>query len=200
MALTMDVLQPARPNGAGVIWVISGGWFSKPEAFIPAMSSEYLKRGYTVFAVAHGSQPKFTIPEIAEDMHRAVRFIRTKAKDYNVDGNRLGITGISAGGHLSLLMGTAGGPGDPKASDPIDRASSKVQAVACFCPLTDFLNYGGKEMLARSFKPPFTAATDYHEFDIKKRSTCRSPMRPRSATSPARSRPSPTSRPRRPRP
>jgi acetyl esterase/lipase len=39
-------------------------------------------------------------------------------------------------------MGTQGKPGDPKAKDPIDRESSTVQAVACFFPPTDFLNWG----------------------------------------------------------
>jgi len=168
MALTMDVFQPAKPNGAGIIWVVSGGWFSSAAAVNPLLAATLVERGYTVFAVVHGSQPKFTIPEIAADLHRAIRFIRGNAKDYHVDGDRLGIMGISAGGHLSLLMGTSGGPGDPKALDPIDRGSSKVQAVACFCPPTDFLNYGGKEMINRNFQPPYTAATDYHEFDSKK--------------------------------
>ena len=62
----------------------------------------------TVFAVVHGSQPEFTIPEILEDMHKAVRYIRSHAAEYGVDPNRLGITGMSAGGHLSLMQGTAG--------------------------------------------------------------------------------------------
>lgn len=168
LALTMDVFQPAKnANKRGVIWVVSGGWFSNPAAITPMAVQEYLKRGYTVFAVVHGSQPKFTIPEVIADMHRAVRFIRSKAKEYQIDPEKLGITGISAGAHLSLVLGTSGGPGDPKAGDSIDRESSKVAAVACFCPPTDLLNYGakGKEMLARSFQPPFTAASDYHEFD-----------------------------------
>jgi acetyl esterase/lipase len=167
LAMTMDIFQPANPNGAGVILVISGGWFSNPEAFPPAWADLFLNRGYTVYAVAHGSQPKFTIPEIVEDLHRAVRFIRAHAKEYQVDPNKLGIMGISAGGHLSCLMGTSGRSGNPKATNPVDRESSKVQAVAAFCPPTDFLNYGekGKEMLRRSFQPPFTAATDYMEFD-----------------------------------
>jgi acetyl esterase/lipase len=168
LALTMDVFQPARnANGRGIIFVVSGGWFSTPDAIFPPAFAEYLKRGYTVIAVVHGSQPKFTVPEIAEDLHRAIRFIKSKAGAYKIDPDRLGITGISAGGHLSLLMGTSGGPGDPKAADPVNRLSSKVAAVACFCPGTDFLNYGakGKEMLARSFQPPFTAAVDFHEFD-----------------------------------
>jgi acetyl esterase/lipase len=170
-ALTMDVFTPKeKANGAGIIAVVSGGWFSSPDNISPQLYAPYLKRGYTVFAVVHGSQPKYTIPEILEDMHRSVRFIRHNAKEYNIDPDRLGITGASAGGHLSLMIGTSGKAGDPKAKDPIDRESSKVQAVACFFPPTDFLNYGeqGKELIDRQLQPPYTAAVDFHEFDPKK--------------------------------
>jgi acetyl esterase/lipase len=122
-------------------------------------------RGYTVFAVVHGSQPKFTIPEILEDMHRAVRFIRVHASDYGIDPDRLGIYGGSAGGHLSLMQGTAGKPGNPDAKDPVDRASSRVQAVACFFPPTDFLNYGkpGESALGEGTLIGFQAPFDFHE-------------------------------------
>src|SRR5438067_2239527 len=61
LAMTMDIYQPVKPNGAGVIFVVSGGWFSNPDTFNGVWATELLKRGYTVFAVAHGSQPKFTI-------------------------------------------------------------------------------------------------------------------------------------------
>jgi acetyl esterase/lipase len=171
LALTMDVFAPKKnANGAGVIFVASGGWFSRPEFIRPAFYSDLLRRGYVVFAVVHGSQPKFTVPEIAEDMHRAVRFIRYNAKAYRIDPDRLGVMGASAGGHLSLLLGTAGAKGDPSAKDPVDRVSSRVQAVGCFFPPTDFLNYGGKgkELIDRALRPPFTAAVDYHEFDKEK--------------------------------
>ena len=142
-ALTMDVFTPkANANGAAVVWVVSGGWFSSHEAINPGFVDELLKRGYTVFAVVHGSQPRFTIPEIVKDMNRAVRFIRYHAKDYHIDPDRIGITGASAGGHLSLMQGTAGDTGDKSAKDPIDQTSSRVQAVGCFFPPTDFLNYG----------------------------------------------------------
>src|ERR1700722_2172877 len=76
MALTMDVLQPKQPNGVGIIFVMSGGWFSAHEAINPAFLQAFLERGYTVFAVVHGSQPKFTITEIIPDLQRSVRFIR----------------------------------------------------------------------------------------------------------------------------
>jgi acetyl esterase/lipase len=171
LALTLDVFTPKKnARGVGLVFVVSGGWFSTPAAINPVFFNEFLRRGYTVFAVVHGSQPKFTIPEILEDMHRAVRFIRYHAKDYRIDPERLGIFGASAGGHLSLMIGTAGTKGDPEAADPVDRVSSRVQAVACFFPPTDFLNWGarGKEMINRSFRPPFTAALDYHEYDKEK--------------------------------
>jgi acetyl esterase/lipase len=170
-ALTMDVATPAKANGIGVIACVSGGWVSRHEG-IDGMLNTFCKplldRGYTVFAVVHGSQPKFTIPEVLEDMHRAVRFIRYHAADYKIDPDRLGITGASAGGHLSLMQGVGGKPGNPEATDPVERVASGVQCVGCFFPPTDFFNYGaegkpanpGGEGVLKAFKAPF----DFHEF------------------------------------
>lgn len=141
-ALTLDVLQPAKTNGYAVIWVISGGFYSDHNGINPGYCKLLLDRGYTVFAVVHGSQPRFTILEIAEDIHRSVRWIRHHASEYGIRPDKIGITGASAGGHLSLTLGTQGRAGDPKAKDPVDQESSKVQAVACFFPPTDFANWG----------------------------------------------------------
>src|SRR5436190_13649978 len=64
-ALTMDVFAPKKDgNGAAVIFVLSGGWFSdrgfidSPFVRFPQCAELFTKRGYTLFAVAHGSQPK----------------------------------------------------------------------------------------------------------------------------------------------
>ena len=56
-ALTLDVFQPAKPNGYGVVFMVSGGWFSAHEAINPGLLRPFLDRGYAVFAVVHGSQP-----------------------------------------------------------------------------------------------------------------------------------------------
>jgi acetyl esterase/lipase len=173
VALTMDVFTPKKDaNGVGLVMCVSGGWFSAKANINPNFFSEALNRGYTVFAVVHGSQPRFSIPEVLEDMHRSIRFIRHNAKTYGIDPDRIGIMGGSAGGHLSLMMGCTGRDGDPKAVDPIDRGSSRVQAVACFYPPTDFLNYGKEGEIAlgngtlKNFKAPF----DFTEYDPKTRS------------------------------
>src|SRR5262249_9434570 len=63
-ALTMDVFTPQNPNGAAVIWAVSGGFFSSHDNINPNIAKPILARGYTVFAVVHGSQPRFQIPEI----------------------------------------------------------------------------------------------------------------------------------------
>jgi acetyl esterase/lipase len=168
MALTMDVFTPtANANGAAIVWIVSGGWFSAHGAINPRMIDEFLKRGYTVFAVVHGSQPRFTIPDITKDLNRAVRFIRHNAKEYHIDPERIGVTGSSAGGHLSLMQGTAGDKGNYAAKDPVDRESSRVQAVACFFPPTDFLNYGktGENAVGRGVLSGFKAPFDFQQQD-----------------------------------
>ena len=141
-AITLSVVHPAKPNGLGVILVVSGGWKSSPDAFQTWMVAPLLRRGYTVIAASHVSQPEATVMEIAEDMNRAVRFVRHHAAEYHVDPTRLGVTGGSAGGHLSLLLATRGAPGPVGSSDPVDQESSAVQAVAIFYPVTDLLNLG----------------------------------------------------------
>ncbi|MCX6621295.1 MAG: alpha/beta hydrolase [Acidobacteria bacterium] len=141
--LTMDILRPSHPNGLGIALMVSGGWKSQRAGETPvALTAPLLRAGYTVFAVCHISQPESTVMAIIEDMHRGLRFIRHNARKFAIDPNRIGVTGGSAGGHLSLMLATRGGAGDPNAADPVDRESSAVQAVAIFFPVTDLLNLG----------------------------------------------------------
>jgi acetyl esterase/lipase len=168
-ALTLDVLQPRQANRAAIVAIISGGWFSSHEGINPDRFRPLLNRGYTVFPVVHGCQPKFVVTEIVQDIHRAVRFIRHNAARYGIDPTRFGVMGSSAGGHLTLTIATQGGLGDPKAKDPVDRDSSAVQCAACFFPPTDFLNYSrpgedavGVGILER-FKPGFGPRSDTPE-------------------------------------
>ncbi|MCH2462247.1 MAG: alpha/beta hydrolase, partial [Gemmatimonadetes bacterium] len=104
MALTLDVFRPASPNGASVLNMVSGGWVSRwrdPEQ-AQAGYQALLDQGFTVFAIRHGSSPRFNVPEAYADVTRAVRFVRLHASTYGIDPDRLGVYGGSAGGHLSL--------------------------------------------------------------------------------------------------
>jgi dipeptidyl aminopeptidase/acylaminoacyl peptidase len=105
------------------------------------------------------------------DLNLAVRYIRAHAEQFHIDAQRIGITGGSAGGHLSLMQGLAGDTGDPQSKDGLGKVSSRVQAVACFFPPTDFLNYGtpGNVALGRSTLENFKAPFDFQEIDEKTR-------------------------------
>lgn len=161
-AMTLDVFTPAnRANGAGVIIFVSAEYRSNRDLLAmihPIGTQPFLDRGYVVFAVLLSSQPKYTVPEILDDAHRAVRFVKHYGKKFGIDPAKLGVTGGSAGGHLAMMMGCAGAPGDPKAADPIDRGSSKAAAVACFFPPTDFPALDGK------CAPEMAAPFDFRTF------------------------------------
>lgn len=146
-ALTLDEFKPVGAwNGAAVIWVISGGWFSNHDsvnANAPLSPIKPLiKRGYRVYPVVHRSNPFFTIEDAVEDIQRAVRFVRHRVAEEGHTSIPLGIMGGSAGGHLSLMAGTTGDDGETTSADSIAQASSRINAVGCYFPPTDFHNYG----------------------------------------------------------
>ena len=128
LAMTLDVLQPKKGNGAGVVWIVSGAWHSgvfPPEA---GFSSTYpyaaffdcralLDKGFAVFFVRHGDGSRFLLPEIVDDVRRSIRFLRLNAKKYGVDPERLGALGGSAGGHLALMLAAAADDGVPNPKD-----------------------------------------------------------------------------------
>lgn len=142
MALTMDVLKPkAGANGAAVIFIVSGGYVS---AYTPPQQmaerspfKDLLAKGFTVIALRHGGSPKYLIPEIVADVRRGVRFIRFSARRWGVDPNRLGVFGGSAGGHLSLMIGTASDNGDTNAKEEFMKESDRVASVVAWFPPVD---------------------------------------------------------------
>lgn len=140
MALTFDVFTPpGTPNGAGILYMVSGGWVSRwtPPKEDRSRFEALLNEGFTVFSVRHGSSPRFNVPEAYADVQRAVRFVRLHAVTYGVDPDRLGVWGTSAGGHLSLMLGLAADQGDPTATDEVLRVSDRVAAVVAYYPPVD---------------------------------------------------------------
>ncbi|MBI2421949.1 MAG: alpha/beta hydrolase [Candidatus Hydrogenedentes bacterium] len=156
MGLTLDVLQPGKEadrNGKGIVLISSGSWKSH-KSNIAEEVAEFrkdhwamglLKNGYTAFVVRHGSGTRFQVPEMIEDVRRAVRFIRLHAAEYRVDPDQLGITSGSSGGHLALMAGLTGDDGNPDSKDPVERVSSRTQAIVAWFPPTDLINWGGPD-------------------------------------------------------
>jgi acetyl esterase/lipase len=162
MALTYDVIRPSsEPNGAAILFMVSGGWVStwnNPESVVRAAKADALNvfekivaEGYTLYLVRHGSSPWFKVPDAVSDVKRAVRHIRAHATDFGVDPNRIGVWGGSAGGHLSLVLGSMGDDGNAAGKEPSEQVSSRVQAVVAYFPPTDIREYVNHKTLSPQF-------------------------------------------------
>jgi acetyl esterase/lipase len=153
MAMTMIRLTPnGTRNGKAIINLVSGGWYTLEE-WIPYYTKNadtFLQKGYTVFLVMPSGRPMFTIVDGIADAKRSVRFVRYHAAEYKIDPNHIGITGTSSGGQLSLAVATDDDILDSVSKDPVDRVSSRVQAVACFYPPSDFLHWGNTDVDPRN--------------------------------------------------
>ncbi len=165
-AFSYDVFKPKKPNGIAMIWMVSGGWVSDHNNINVQMAELACTKGITLFQVVHGAQPRYKMGEILEQVHRAVKDIRINANTWGVNPNKFGVSGGSAGGHLSLMIATQGGA--PVGSDLQLKTSSEVQSVAVFYPPTDFMNYG-KEGTA-AFKNPLLVGTYGGTFGIDQKS------------------------------
>ena len=171
MALVYQVLQPAEPNGAAMVFMISGGWFSW--YMTEELQREWLgylaDEGYTVFAVNHGSAPRFKVPKAVADVRRAIRHIQLNADAYGIDVNRIGVIGMSAGGHLSLMLGLTGDSGNPEHEDPVERTGNSIGAVVAYFPPVDLTKIAGpnKDFPALDFDPTQAGAVSPIEFITK---------------------------------
>ncbi len=154
LALTLDVLTPEQGRkNIGILLISSGSWKSRKsnvlEDEMQRRRTEHwiqglLRGGYTLFIVRHGSAPRYFVPEMTGDIRRAIRFVRLHAKEYDVDPEHLGVTSGSSGGHLSLMAALTADDGKPGDKDPVEKISSRVQAVVAWFSPTDMINWGAE--------------------------------------------------------
>ncbi|MDD5521679.1 MAG: alpha/beta hydrolase [Kiritimatiellae bacterium] len=80
-------------------------------------------------------------PVPMQDAQRAIRMVRSKAKDWNIDPNRIGIMGFSAGGHLASTAGTHYDRGNKASADPIDKISCRPDFMVLVYPVVSFKDF-----------------------------------------------------------
>jgi acetyl esterase/lipase len=133
----LDLYVPKDAKDAPlIVWVHGGGWQNGSKDRCPALP--YLDEGYAVASVNYRLSHHAVFPAQLEDFKAAIRWLRANAARHGIDGNRIGVWGSSAGGHLVALLGTTG---DVKEFDIGTHAavSSRVQAVCDYFGPTDFL-------------------------------------------------------------
>ena len=139
-AQKMDLFLPVGFPGPrpGVALIHGGGWQAGDKGFYAPSGRALAALGFVAFSLNYRFTPAARYPAQADDVQRAVRWMRAHAADYQLDPARVGALGDSAGGHLSLILGTQ------EARDNSDAAlaalSSRVQCVVDFYGPADLTN------------------------------------------------------------
>jgi acetyl esterase/lipase len=120
-----------------VLLIHGGGWQGGDKKGYAGAVKQYLDAGISVAAINYryvkqAAELKIEPPVKAplEDAARALQFIRSKAKEWNLDKKRVGATGGSAGGASSLWLAFHDDMADPKSEDPVARESTRLYCVA----------------------------------------------------------------------
>lgn len=135
----LDLYLPAKTEGPVplLIWVHGGGWSAGSKEQCPPLRQGYLDRGYAVASLGYRLSSHAIFPAQIQDCKAAIRWLRAHAKEYGLNGDRFGVWGSSAGGHLVALLGTSGGEKTFEEGANPD-ISSRIQAVCDFYGPTDF--------------------------------------------------------------
>jgi acetyl esterase/lipase len=126
---TLTVFEPQRghENGSAVV-VLPGGAYTHLSGNLEGrqIADWFTARGFRAFILSYRlTSNGYVLPVPLLDARRAIQTVRARARDYQIEPNRIVVIGFSAGGHLAALAATQSVPGNPDAEDPIERVSSR---------------------------------------------------------------------------
>lgn len=141
-ALRMHILKPkAPPKGPMpvLVWVHGGGWRNGSRDSGLARLAPFARRGYLCASIEYRLTGEAQFPAQIQDCKCAIRFLRARATEFNLDPNRIGVWGGSAGGHLVALLGTSAGIKELEGEGGWQDQPSHVQAVCDWYGPSDLL-------------------------------------------------------------
>jgi acetyl esterase/lipase len=133
LAMKKDLRGRSRP---GIVVIHGGGWiegdkssFASREHGVPGNIVDFAALGFVAVTINYRLADEAAFPAALEDCKNAVRWLRAHAREYNLDPDRIGAYGNSAGGNLALLLGMVGQDAHHEGDGPYQDQSSLVQAV-----------------------------------------------------------------------
>ena len=132
--LRLDVFRPRQRTGPlpAVVCIHGGGWRNGDRGSQTAVAQTLAANGYVAVTITYRLRDEAIFPAAIQDCKAAVRWLRANAKRLGVDPQRIGATGLSAGGHLAALLATSGGVPELEGDGGNADFSSTIQAcVAC---------------------------------------------------------------------
>lgn len=129
-----NVLDLWKAEGDGprplVVYIHGGGWTRGDKTQSADVYTPYLDNGISYAAITYRLTPENPLPAPVHDAVRAIQFIKSKAKEWNIDPARIALTGGSAGACTSMYILLHDDMADPSSPDPVLRESTRVAAAA----------------------------------------------------------------------
>jgi len=136
---SLTLFRARQSNGTAIIVAPGGGYSNLASNHEGRQVANLLNAmGVTAFVLKYRLGPRYHHPIELGDAQRAIRLVRTRAKDFGIAVDRIGMLGFSAGGHLTATAGTVFDKGRPDAPDPIDRTSSRPDFLVLAYPVVSF--------------------------------------------------------------
>jgi len=149
--LKLDLYYPGKKGeGAfpGVVFIHGGGWRGGHRGHFARQAIYLAAHGYVCACIEYRLSGEAGFPAAIEDVKCAIRWMRARAEEFNVDPDRIAASGGSAGGHLALLAGTSGGVEELEGTGGRQEFSSSVQLVVAFNPASEFEDLPGNAVRA----------------------------------------------------
>lgn len=138
-SLTIYAAPAEKASGAAVVVCPGGGYGALAVGHEGHDVAVWLNAlGVHAFVLQYRIAPRYRHPAPMLDVQRAIRIVRARAKEWNVDPARIGVWGFSAGGHLASTAATKFDDGKPDAEDPIERASCRPDFAILVYPVITF--------------------------------------------------------------
>lgn len=164
-SVTVFMPPKEKANGCAIVVAPGGGFRELVYHAEGEQAAEFLNSiGVTVFVLKYRlpneENSPYTAENVRQDAYRAIRTVRSRAAEFGVDPNRVGMLGFSAGGAVIMMVAFDKGDGDPNAADPIDRLNGRPDFQMLVYP-------GGKapEKISSDAPPAFLICANDDEYD-----------------------------------
>jgi acetyl esterase/lipase len=153
--LAMNIARPKSATGLrpAILCIHGGGFRAGKREGYDGLCKQLAERGYVAATTSYRLAPKYQFPEAIHDVKAAVRYLRANAATLQIDPDKIGVVGGSAGGHLAQFLGVTGSVAQFEGDGGNPGVSSQVSCVVNFYGPSDFTKSYGKSVDAAEVLP-----------------------------------------------
>ena len=166
--LNADLFQPpeGEENGAAIVIVHGGGWREGDKTQLGGYGLLLAREGFVCLCTSYRLSQEERWPAQIQDVKAAIRWIRGNSDRLSIDPERIGISGNSAGGHLSLMAGLKEVIDDFEGEDGYNDVSSEIKAVCSIYPPAQIRKYENSDVTVDAYKALMGDEAQQEDYDL----------------------------------